>query len=197
MPPAATPGRIVAAATRRRAMPDADLYASHHLSHLLAFAATVVLDAAALALALRVRRVAVAAAVGGVVLVALALALRAALALALGAAALALALAAAALLVGGLAIAAAVVWVSGLVFAGVVRGGGGSGGDGGGTGGGRGRAGLGLGLLGRALVAAGGHRAALDNDSYPCWGGLLPLQEELLCPKLSRVHLPSVLPASP
>ena len=32
---------------------------------------------------------------------------------------------------------------------------------------------------------------------YPCWGGLLPLQEELLCPKLSRVHLPSVLPASP
>ena len=34
-------------------------------------------------------------------------------------------------------------------------------------------------------------------DRYPCWGGLLPLQEELLCPRLSSVHPPSVLPASP
>jgi hypothetical protein len=29
---------------------------------------------------------------------------------------------------------------------------------------------------------------------YPCSGSFLPLQEELLCPELSGVQLPTVLP---
>ena len=31
---------------------------------------------------------------------------------------------------------------------------------------------------------------------YPCWGSLLPLQEELLCPELSGVQTPTSLPTS-
>ena len=37
---------------------------------------------------------------------------------------------------------------------------------------------------------------ACRRRRYPCWGGLLPLQEELLCPELSGVQTPTCLPTS-
>ena len=61
-------------------------------------------------------------------------------------------------------------------------------------------------LASAAPLAAGTTTAITANNPapgpaerggwYPCWGSLLPLQEELLCPELSGVQTPTSLPTS-
>ena len=49
---------------------------------------------------------------------------------------------------------------------------------------------------GGLVGVAGADGAGLGPRGYPCWGSLLPLQQELLCPELSGVQTPTCLPTS-